>query len=223
MLLIIGRHGKAEHNEAFERHYGGGQVEGLPAAPHSLGGLCSEEVPLVELGVRQAQAAGGHLKERGILPQVVFVSPTVRTYRTWIEFGFSEVDAVTEPRLREQEGGQFDRLPLSATEALRNQYTREAWSSPDARPPEGESIREHLARVEVWFQETVANHPVETVLAIAHYGTMGLVGMLCEGLSLEQYLADRPSHLSPGCGDLLGYRRAGDRWKREFHFRNPAR
>jgi hypothetical protein len=82
-------------------------------------------------------------------------------------------------------------------------------------------LREHLARVQAWLRETMARHPDATILAVAHYGTIGLLGMLCEALRPEAYLAHRPSHLLPDYGSLLGYRRHEGDWERDFLFRNP--
>jgi broad specificity phosphatase PhoE len=84
-------------------------------ALHGLPGVPQEEIPLVEIGVRQARAAGEHLKKRGILPDAAIVSPTIRIFQTWVEYGLPEVAPIVEPRLREQDGGLFERLPLAAT------------------------------------------------------------------------------------------------------------
>jgi hypothetical protein len=82
-------------------------------------------------------------------------------------------------------------------------------------------LGEHLARVQEWLQETMARYPGGVVLAIAHYGTIGLLGMLCESLRPEVYLARRPDHLTPGYGSLLSYRRHEGGWERDFLYRNP--
>jgi hypothetical protein len=60
----------------------------------------------------------------------------------------------------------------------------------------------------------VTRYPCATVLAVAHYGTVGLLGMLCEGIHVEQYLSQRPDHLAPGYGALLGYCRCGRQWQK---------
>ncbi|MBV9849284.1 MAG: histidine phosphatase family protein [Armatimonadetes bacterium] len=218
MRLILARHGKAVHNVAFEEHQ-----RGQGELPVGLPSFLQESAPLVEVGERQARAAGAYLRDRGLRLDVAFISPAVRTRRTWAEYGFAGVPTVLEPRLKEQDGGVFDRLPLSVTQGQRERYAREAAASLDARPPQGESIREHLARVEAWLRETVAACGGATVLAVTHYGVIGLIGALCEGLPLDSYLADRPAHLTPGYGDLIGYRRHGGHWVREFLFHNPCR
>jgi len=213
MRLILARHGKAAHNAAYEQYLRGDR--------HALYDKLDLEAPLVGIGVQQARAAGTYLRDHGIAPDVVSLSPAVRAQQTWAEYGLPDVTTIVEPRLREQAGGVFDWLPLSATQAQREAYTREAKRSLDARPPAGESIREHLARVQAWLRETMAQHPEVTMLAIAHYGTIGLLGMLCEALQPEAYLAHRPDHLTPGYGSLLGYRWHQGRWEHDFLFRNP--
>lgn len=205
MRLMLARHGKAAHNAAYERYVHGDR--------HAFYDKPDLEAPLVDIGMRQARAAGQYLRDHGIVLDVVYLSPAVRVQQTWAEYGLPDVTTLVEPRLREQAGGVFDWLPLSATQAQRKAYTRKAKRSLDARPPAGESIREHLARVQAWLQETMARHPEATMLAIAHYGTIGLLGMLCEAL--------RPDHLTPGYGSLLGYRWHQGRWGRDFLLRNP--
>lgn len=213
MRLILGRHGKAAHNVAFERYQRG--------TARASSGMPDPDVPLVHVGVLQARAAGAYLHRHRIVPDLVCLSPTARTRQTWAEYGFPAHTPLEEPRLREQAGGIFDRLPLSATRAQREVYAREAKRSLDARPPGGESIREHLERVEEWLRETMTLYPAVTVLALTHYGTIGLLGLLCEGLRVEEYLARRPEHLTPGYGSLLGYERDERGWRRLFLFRNP--
>jgi broad specificity phosphatase PhoE len=206
-------HGKAAHNAAYECYVHGDR--------HAFYDKPDLEAPLVDIGIRQARAAGKYLRNYGILPHVVYLSPAVRARQTWAEYGLPDVTTIVEPRLREQAGGVFDWLPLCATKAQREVYTREATRSLDARPPAGESIREHLARVQEWLRETTERHPDATILAITHYGTIGLLGMLCEAIRPEAYLAHRPDHLTPGYGTLLGYRRHEGGWGRDFLFRNP--
>jgi len=213
MRLILARHGKAAHNAAYERYVHGDR--------HAFYDKLDLEAPLVDIGIRQAWAAGEYLRDHGIVPDVVCLSPAVRAQQTWAAYGLPDVTTMVEPRLREQAGGVFDWLPLSATQAQRKAYTHEAKRSLDARPPAGASIREHLARVQEWLRETMVRHPEATILAVTHYGTIGLLGMLCEARRPEAYLAHRPRHLSPDYGSLLGYRRHEGGWARDFLFRNP--
>jgi broad specificity phosphatase PhoE len=213
MRLILARHGKAAHNAAYERYVHGDR--------HAFYDKPDLEVPLMDIGVRQAQAAGKYLRDYGILPHIVYLSSAVRAQQTWVEYGLPDVTTIVESRLLEQTGGMFDWLPLAATQEQRQAYARAAQQSLDARPPAGESIREHLARVQEWLQETMARHPEGVVLTIAHYGTIGLLGMLCESLRPEVYLARRPDHLTPGYGSLLSYRQHEGGWERDFLFRNP--
>ena len=213
--LILARHGKAAHNVAYEAHLRE-QRGGPPGVPWDCP---PDDPPLVAAGVRQARAAAAHLRARGLRPDIACVSPAARTRRTWIEYKFADVPTVIDPRLREQDGGLFDRLPLAATQEARERYTDEAARSLDARPPEGESVREHLERAEAWLREIVSVGGGTTVLAVTHYGTIALLGALCEGLPLPAPRRDRPACLTPGYGDLLGYRLCGGRWEREFVFR----
>ena len=245
MLLILGRHGKAAHNQAYELHqaaYAAREQDLRPRESRSDRGatlmaptLASHyypqhgdfAAPLIDSGVRQARSAGRYMRQHGYTPDIVCVSPLLRTMETWRAYGFNGIPARVEPRLREQDGGLFDRRPLGETEDLRRKYADEARRSIDAQPPDGESIRRHRYRVESWLRETVVRYGEEgcAVLAVTHYGSIGLLGALCEGIDERVYLQARPPEITPGYGDLLAYRyhpRAGS-WTREFVFRNPAR
>ncbi len=217
MRMILARHGKATHNMAFEAYAAGGSG-GL----HGLSGLQPEAAELVGVGVRQAREAGEYLRRHDLTPDIAFVSPALRTRQTWAEYRLP-ITPILDRRLLEQDGGLFDRLALAETQERRDRYAREAARDPDARPPDGESVRDHLARVQSWLREVTTRYPAVTVLAITHYGSFGLLGMLCEGLSLQQYLAARPGHLAPGCGDVSAYDLRGHDWERIAVFRNPCR
>ncbi len=217
MRIILARHGKAAHNVAYET-----EAAGAAGGFHGLGGLRPEESGLVEVGVRQAREAGEYLRRHGLAPDAAFVSPALRTRQTWAEYGIP-ITPMLDRRLLEQDGGLFDRLPLAETRGRRDRYARESARDPDARPPGGESVREHLARVQSWLQGVTLPPPAATVLVVTHYGSFGLLGMLCEGLSLAQFLAARPGHLAPGCGDVSAYDLRGPGWELTSSFRNPCR
>jgi len=214
MRIILARHGKAAHNVAFESQEAGG-AEG----PRGLGGFQPESVRLVPAGVCQAREAGMCLRRRGLTPDVAFVSPALRTRQTWAEYQFP-ITPLLDTRLLEQDGGLFDRLPFAETHERRVRYARKAAGNADARPPGGETVREHLARVQSWFREVTTRYPDAAVLAVTHYGTFGLLGMLCERLSLAQYLDARPSHLAPGYGQVSAYDLRGPDCERTDVFRS---
>lgn len=73
-------------------------------------GVGDHETPLTERGEQQAEITGGRLSEIIDLPDVIFVSPYLRTHQTlarmamgWPELG--DVKTVEEERIREQEHG----------------------------------------------------------------------------------------------------------------------
>ena len=63
MRLMLARHGKAAHNAAYERYVHGDR--------HAFYDKPDLEAPLMEIGMRQARAAGKYLRDHGILPDVV--------------------------------------------------------------------------------------------------------------------------------------------------------
>ena len=75
MRLILGRHGMAAHNVAFENYEDGNR--------HAFRALPDQEVPLVAVSARQAWAVGDFLRSQNIAPEPVFVSPTLRARQTW--------------------------------------------------------------------------------------------------------------------------------------------
>lgn len=211
MWLLLARHGKAAHNVSYERFHAGDR-RAFHHCPDA-------DVPLVEEGWRQAGAAGERLRATGLRPDVVFVSPALRARQTWEAYGIAGIPVIFEDRLREQDGGEFDRLPWAETEAARRHYSEEAACGFDARPPGGESIREHHRRALAWLNEAQEWYPGATVLAVTHFGTIGLLARHCERLDLSRYLAERPERMKPGYGAVLGYVRTPDgTWSPDFAF-----
>ncbi len=73
-------------------------------------GVSDYNTPLTEEGVRQAEETGRRLKEEAVIPEVVYVSPYLRTRQTLegLMRGLPELkkaSVVSEERIREQEHG----------------------------------------------------------------------------------------------------------------------
>ena len=91
MIYFI-RHGQTERNNAR-------QLQGR------------SDLPLNEVGIRQAQDAAAFLRERGIIFRYVFTSPLIRTVQT-AEIIAPDLAPVVEERLIEMDYGPYEGLDL---------------------------------------------------------------------------------------------------------------
>ena len=148
--LWLVRHGQSQGNVARDAAH---------AAGHSVIDLDMRDVdvPLSELGVRQAAAAGQWFAElpRKERPQVILTSPYLRARQTATaicEAGALAGDkakSVIDERLREREFGVFDGL---TTRGIREKYPEEAAHRAKMgkfyhRPPGGESWADVILRL----------------------------------------------------------------------------
>ena len=189
------------------------------------------DVPLSDLGVRQAEALGAWFggMPRDELPDVVLSSPYVRareTARIVIEAGMAghDVALVSDERLREKEFGILDRLtPLG----IRAQYPELAEQRAHVgkfyfRPPGGESWCDVILRLRSLIEMMTREYRRERVLIVAHQVTVNCVRYLLERLDEERILAiDRLGDV-PNCG-ITSYRfdaNAGRRGKLVLQLEN---
>jgi alpha-ribazole phosphatase len=99
----------------------------------------------------------------------VFASPARRTLDTARALGLTPVE---EPRLREQQFGQWTGRRHAEIEAELGEAYRDFWRKPGtSRPPGGESFADQIARVAVCLSEL----PEGDVVLIVHSGTVRAV------------------------------------------------
>jgi broad specificity phosphatase PhoE len=137
------------------------------------------QLPLTELGERQARAAGQALRELlGDTPVAVYVSPYVRTRRTLelLELGDLVQCTVPEPRLREQDWGNLqDPVEQEVQKQKRHDFGHFFY-----RLAHGESGADVDDRVASFLAELEARvqldprHP-NTALVVSHGLTMRLL------------------------------------------------
>ena len=181
------RHGQSEGNvlrDAAEAQ-GLDRVE-LPAP--------DRDMPLSELGVRQARAFGRWLAGRPLpeRPTAILGSPYLRTLQTaeQLRAAAAELDVrlpetETDERLRDREAGVWDGLtwrgivatdPHEAERALRaGRYYH--------RPPGGESWADLVLRLRSLFADLVAGWAAERVLLVTHDVPIQLARGVLEGSS----------------------------------------
>jgi len=125
------------------------------------------DVPLTDLGVRQAVAAAKRLAPAGLA--VIVTSPLVRAART-----AEEVAAVTGAPLVTDEG--FRETDFGAWEGLTFAEVRERWPAEMARwladpavaPPGGESLAEVSTRVTDALHRILTGREGQTILVVSH-------------------------------------------------------
>lgn len=140
--------------------------------------------PLNERGRGQAEA----LRERlaGETVHAVYASDLRRAWETATLIGCMPVTA--DPRLREMNFGEWEGLSYADIQA-RDKDVLARWGAEvmDFTPPGGENLRQFAKRVEPVLGELAQKHEKETVLIVAHGGSLQLLIALALGLSPEKY------------------------------------
>ena len=169
MRLFIVRHGQTDHNR------------------DSIA-LGRDDVPLNELGARQAEALAQRLSAETIA--AVYASPLKRAARTadaiaarhgipvtiedgLIEMEVGELDGLTYPDIRERFPGVIERW-LSET-------------GPEHPFPGGESLVQVADRAWTLVQRIAAAHPQETVVVVTHNFVILCILTRALGLDLARF------------------------------------
>ena len=165
-----------------------------------------EGTPLTESGITQARAVGRALKASQDLPDVIYVSPYVRTLDTlgyiqelWPELRDTRV--IQDERLREQEFG---------LRSLYNDWRITRVFHPDYydlrslqgmywfRQPMGENVPDVRARVRSWINTLTRDFAGKKILAITHHITILSLRANLERLSPEEFVRldkeEEPGH-----------------------------
>lgn len=135
------------------------------------------DIPLDEVGFRQAQALAEHLKERPIT--AIYSSELGRAYATAEPLAKAKgIDIQTDVRLRELHFGIFQGL---TRDEIRTKYPTEVRqfyaNYLDFVVPEGESRGEMQARAYEMWQDVVRRHPNSEVVVMSHGGPVRLLLM----------------------------------------------
>ena len=167
------------------------------------------DVPLSELGHRQAEATGRWFaalpaEER---PELILCSPYLRAHQTAEAICAAgglggPVKLVIDERLREREFGIFDRL---TTAGIRNKYPEEAAHRAMLgkfyhRPPGGESWADVILRLRSMLNTINLHYADKRVLVVAHQVVVLCMRYILEELTEAQILAvDRQAEIL-NCG-----------------------
>jgi broad specificity phosphatase PhoE len=125
------------------------------------------DLPLTDVGIRQAAAAGKRLKSAGI--GVIITSPLLRAARTAAEVAAATgAPVLTDDGLRETDFGAWDGLTFAEV-AERWPAEMTAWlADPAVAPPGGESLAEVTARVTEALHRVLDGRDRQTVLIVSH-------------------------------------------------------
>jgi broad specificity phosphatase PhoE len=125
------------------------------------------DVPLTEVGVQQAAAAGKRLASAGLT--AIVTSPLARAVSTAAEVAAATGAPVeADEGLRETDFGAWDGLTFAE---VRDRWPAEltAWlADPAVAPPGGESFADVSTRVEGALRRVLAGYQGRTVLIVSH-------------------------------------------------------
>jgi broad specificity phosphatase PhoE len=196
--LWIVRHGESAGNLAR----GTAEAQGLHVIDVSAR---DADVPLSELGERQARALGSWFATwpRDQQPTVLVSSPYLRAYRTMdllIEAaGLTPFARVIDERLREKEFGVLNRMTRAGIVATMPEQAelRRVLGKFYYRPPGGESWCDIVLRLRSLWTTLCDEYPGERVMLVCHSVVTLCFRYVLEQLSEQQILAiDRATDLA---------------------------
>jgi len=187
--LWLVRHGESAGNVARDR----AEAAGAPTIELEVRDV---DVPLSELGERQARALGRWFAALPAAdrPTLVLTSPFARAARTAElvidALGSPQVRCVRDERLREKELGSLNRLTRAGVLA---QFPQEAEQRARIgkfyyRPPGGESWCDVVLRLRTLFDHMRLMHTAERVLVVAHQVIILCARYILEELTEQQIL-----------------------------------
>lgn len=169
-LLII-RHGQTDWNQQ-------GRFQG------------QSDPPLNSLGLRQAYAAGLAAAQalQGERPRAIYASDLRRAWqsaeavRSALPDG-ETVPLIAEPRLREMAFGDWEGMTYAEIQASYS-GALQRWEADleNIAPPNGETLRQMVERVQAALNDLLQTHPDGAILLVGHGGPLQLLIALSLGL-----------------------------------------
>jgi len=187
--LILVRHGQSLSNVAFPAADAQGLLEAEVSGRDA-------EVPLTDLGEKQAAAVGGWLASLPAeqVPQVVITSPYLRARETWRiaaeASGLALPAPKTDDRLVDRLLGDLEMLTRAA---IAQRYPGEAQRRADAgehryTPPGGESFADIEVRLGAFLDDLHRDHAGQRVIVVAHDAVVLMMRAVIEQLSWDKVL-----------------------------------
>jgi ribonuclease H / adenosylcobalamin/alpha-ribazole phosphatase len=138
------------------------------------------DIPLTDIGQRQAAAAAARLAERGGI-NVIVTSPLRRTRRTAEAVAEATgAPVVVEDDLVETDFGQWEGLSFAEAGAQDPDHLKAWLGGADVAPPGGESFAAAGRRVLGALDRVLAAYPEQTVLIVSHVTPIKVI--LCRAL-----------------------------------------
>jgi broad specificity phosphatase PhoE len=193
--LWLIRHGQSAGNVANDAAHANGLHE-LDLAERDM------DVPLSDLGRRQAASLASWLRSLDEPPEVVWSSPYRRALDTAsvaLETAELSVPIVCDERLREREFGVLDRLTKAGIEARHpDQAAARAFlGKMYHRPPGGESWADVALRIRAVLHELRLDHAGGRVAIVAHQAVILVIRYALEQLTEAEILAiDRADEIA---------------------------
>jgi broad specificity phosphatase PhoE len=179
--LSLVRHAQSSGNVANDAAINEGRHE-LDLALRDM------DVPLSELGQKQARALGDWFLKLDTPPAVVLCSPYKRAVDTAaVALHAASLDVVVrfDERLREREFGILDRLTKAGIEArFPEQAAARAFVGKFFhRPPGGESWADVASRVRSFVTDLRLDYPDQDVVVVSHQAVIMLFRYVLDGLT----------------------------------------
>ncbi|MFA5996963.1 MAG: histidine phosphatase family protein [Candidatus Paceibacterota bacterium] len=193
-------------------------------------GTSDYETRLTEEGMHQARETGKKLSTLIAVPNVVFVSPYLRTRNTFECIAeewpaLADVKIVYDDRIREQEHGLSllynDRRVFHALHPEQRKLF-ELMGPYWYRYPQGESVSDTRDREREFAGMLIREYSEADVLAITHHLTILSTRANHERLTPEQFIHLDENHKPVNCGvtNYIGNPYAGSNGKLELEFYN---
>lgn len=145
----------------------------------------AEDFPLSQTGVAQAGKVCRYLQS--IAFTRIYTSSLSRARGTIEPLANPRCPVRVEQELVELNTGAYSHWTLDDLWAMDVRYQR-PWRTPDLRYPQGESFREMVSRITVWFdRESRVWERDETVLIVGHEGTLRSILLRLLGQELSNY------------------------------------
>ncbi len=207
--ILIVRHAQSAGNVARERAL----LLGAPVIDVEQGR--DADVPLSELGERQAAALGCWAARNIARVDAVASSPYVRARETaalaLAAAGWDDAPVTVDERLREKEFGALDRLTRRGiVERFPEQdELRRALGKFYYRPPGGESWTDVILRVRSFVESMVRDYAGARIAIVTHQIVVLCLRYVLERMTEAQVLAVANAADVANCGVTI-YRTAGD-------------
>ncbi len=198
--LIIIRHGLSELNVRKAIAVATEQADTYTVEP-----IRDADVPLTDVGRRQAFETGREMSQRFDKIDIAYVSPFVRTRDTFLEIqrglGY-DISVSYEDRVREREFGIFSQLTMLGIEKHYPQEAARMRLEGDYyyRPLGGESYPDMGVRLHSWLHSLYQHQCGKRVLCVTHADVVQMIRKMLERLTEAQLLELNRSDDVHNCG-----------------------